>query len=104
MKKIVATLLCGGALLAALFAAGPLRRAPGFCLIDTSGEWRDLADYRGKIVLVGVTHPPCAHDALYGAGLTGRKGKHAEKLAIPPIPNPPADSPQTMAQFVKEHK
>ena len=48
MKKIVATLLFG----VTLFAAGPLRRAPGFCLIDTNGQWQDLADYRGKIVLV----------------------------------------------------
>jgi peroxiredoxin len=104
MKKIVATLLCGGALLAALFAAGPLRRAPGFCLIDTSGEWRDLADYRGKIVLVEFMQTTCPHCASFSTVLNGLKVKYADKLAILAIANPPADSPQTMAQFVKEHK
>ena len=32
----------------ALFAAAPLRRAPGFSLPDANGNQHDLADYRGK--------------------------------------------------------
>ena len=104
IKKIVAALLCWVALFAALFAAGPLRRAPGFCLIDTSGEWRDLADYRGKIVLVEFMQTTCPHCASFSTVLNGLKLKYADKLAILAIANPPVDSPQTMAQFVKEHK
>jgi peroxiredoxin len=99
MKKIVATLLCG----IALYAAGPLRRAPGFCLIDTSGEWRDLADYRGKIVLVEFMKTDCPHCAVFSTVLNGLKLKYAGKLAILAIANPP-DNPQTMTQFVNGHK
>jgi peroxiredoxin len=99
MKKIVATLLCG----VALFAAGPLRRAPGFCLIDTSGQWQDLADYRGKIVLVEFMVTTCPHCASFSTVLNGLKLKYADKLAILAIANPP-DNPQTMAQFVNGHK
>jgi len=100
MKKIVATLLCG----IALYAAGPLRRAPGFCLIDTSGEWRDLADYRGKIVLVEFMKTDCPHCAVFSTVLNGLKLKYGDKLAILAIANPPVDNPQTMLQFVKGHK
>src|ERR1035437_3581683 len=103
MKKIVATWLCWVALFAALFAAGPLRRAPGFCLSDTTGEWRDLADYRGKIVLVEFMKTDCQHCASFSTVLNGLKLKYADKLAILAIANPP-DNPQTMAQFVNGHK
>ncbi len=99
MKKTVATLLCG----VALFAADPLRRAPGFCLIDTSGQWQDLADYRGKIVLVEFMATNCPHCASFSTVLNGLKLKYADKLAILAIANPP-DSPQTMTQFVNLHK
>ena len=99
MKKIVAALLCG----IALFAAGPLRRAPGFCLIDTNGQWQDLADYRGKIVLVEFMKTDCPHCASFSAVLNGLKLKYATQLAILAIADPP-DNPQTMTQFVNVHK
>jgi peroxiredoxin len=99
MKQIVATLLCG----AALFAAGPLRRAPGFCLMDTSQQWHDLADYRGKIVLVEFMQTTCPHCASFSTVLNDLKLKYGDKLAILAISNPP-DTPQTMVQFAKGHK
>jgi peroxiredoxin len=99
MKKIIATLLCG----LALFAAGPLRRAPGFCLIDTSGQWQDLADYRGKIVLVEFMQTTCPHCATFSTVLNGLKLKYGDKLAVLAIANPP-DNPQTMSQFASGHK
>ena len=104
MNKIASTLLCAAVLCAALFAAGPLRRAPGFCLIDTTGEWRDLADYRGKIVVVEFMQTTCPHCATFGTVLNGLKAKYADKLTILAIANPPVDNPQTMGQFVKDHK
>ena len=100
MKKIVAALFCG----IVLFAAGPLRRAPGFCLIDTSGQWQDLADYRGKIVLLEFMQTTCPHCAAFSTVLNGLKLKYADKLAILAIANPPVDTVQTMMQFVKDHK
>jgi cytochrome c biogenesis protein CcmG/thiol:disulfide interchange protein DsbE len=100
MKKIVAALFCG----IVLFAAGPLRRAPGFCLIDTSGQWQDLADYRGKIVLVEFMQTSCPHCAAFSTVLNGLKLKYADRLAVLAIANPPVDTVQTMMQFVKDHK
>ncbi len=99
IKKIVATLLCG----VALFAAGPLRRAPGFCLMDTSQQWHDLADYRGKIVLVEFMKTECPHCAAFSTVLSGLKLKYGDKLAVLAIANPP-DTPQTMMQFARGHK
>jgi len=99
MKKILATLLCATALL----AAGSLRRAPGFCLIDTTGQWQDLADYRGKIVLVEFMQTSCPHCANFSAVLNSLKQKYGDKLAILAVATPP-DNPQTMIQFVKGHQ
>ncbi len=99
MKMVVATLLCG----VALFAAEPLRRAPGFCLIDTSGQWRDLADFRGKVVLVEFMQTTCPHCASFSAVLNTLKLKYGDKLAILAIANPP-DTPQNMTEFVNGHK
>ena len=98
MKKIVVTLLCG----IALFAAEPLRRAPGFCLIDTSGNWQDLADYRGRPVLVEFMQTTCPHCATFSTVLNNLKVKYGDRLAILAIANPP-DNPQTMMQFAKGH-
>jgi peroxiredoxin len=99
MKTTVATLLFG----IVLFAAGPLRRAPGFCLIDTTGEWRDLADYRGKIVLVEFMKTDCPHCSAFSTVLNSVKLKYADKVAILAIANPP-DNPQTMAPYANAHK
>src|SRR5260370_1813998 len=99
MKRIVATLVFG----VALFAAGPLRRAPGFCLVDTNGQWQDLADYRGKIVLVEFVQKNCPHCASFSTVLNGLRAKYADRMAILAIANPP-DNPQTMMQFVSGHK
>src|SRR5437762_10126895 len=103
MKRIAATLLCVVALYAAmhaaLYAADPLRRAPGFCLIDTTGNWQDLADYRDKVVLVEIMQTNCPHCAAFSTVLNGLKMKYGNRLAILAIANPP-DTPQTMLQFV----
>src|ERR1035438_8137562 len=99
MKKIAATLLCT----VALFAADPPRRAPGFCLIDTAGQWQDLPHSRGKIVLAEFMETNCPHCISFSTVLNGLKLKYADKLAILAIANPP-DNPQTMLQFVKDHK
>jgi peroxiredoxin len=99
MKKIIATLLCG----VTLFAADALRRAPGFCLIDSSGQWQDLADYRGRIVLVEFMQTTCPHCAAFSTVLNGLKAKYGDKLAVLAIANPP-DNPQTMMQFANGHK
>jgi peroxiredoxin len=99
INKTVVALLCG----VALFAAGPPRRAPGFCLIDSKGQWQDLADYRGKVVVLEFMLTTCPHCANFSAVLNGLQSKYGDRLAILAIANPP-DNPQSMALFVNGHK
>ncbi len=85
-------------LLAAAVGAQTPRRAPGFSLPDSNGQQTDLADYRGKIVLVDIMKTDCAH-----CGSFARKLEQAQKdypgkvvvLAIAPAP----DNPTTVAKF-----
>src|SRR5262245_2689902 len=98
MKRLVSILLCAAAL---SFAQAP-KRAPGFCLADTSGQWRDLADYRGKVVLLEFMQTNCAHCIAFSDTLSGLAKKYGDKLQIISIALP-NDTPQTMMQFAKTH-
>jgi peroxiredoxin len=98
MKRLIALLLCAGAL---LMAQTP-KRAPGFCLADTTGQWRDLADYRGKVVLVEFMQTTCPHCADFTTVLAGLVKKYGDKLQVISIALP-NDTPQTMLQFAKGH-
>ena len=99
MKKIVAILLCT----AAVFAADGPRRAPGFCLIDTKGQWQDLADYRGKSVLLEFMQTTCPHCSAFTSVLGDLSRKYGDRLAILSVALPP-DTPQTMMKFAESHK
>ena len=61
MRKLLIPLLCAFALSA---ADGP-RRAPGFALPDSKMEVYDLADYRGKIVVLEFMQTTCPHCANF---------------------------------------
>jgi len=100
MKKLIGVLLCVAALAPAQFA---LKRAPGFCLIDTTGQWRDLADYHGKVVLVEFMQTTCPHCANFTNILSGLTAKYGDKLQVLSIALAP-DTPQTMMQYVTGHK
>ena len=102
MKKllgIIGIILCAAALVS---AQGP-KRAPGFCLADTTGQWRDLADYRGKVVIVEFMQTTCAHCAAFSPVLAGLGNKYGDKLQVLSVALSP-DTPQTMLQFAKGHK
>ncbi len=99
MKKIALALLCA----LALSAADPVRRAPGFCLIDTTGQWQDLADYRGKMVVLEFMQTTCPHCAAFVPTLTALRQKYGEKVAVLSVALSP-DTPQAMAQFAAGHK
>lgn len=98
MKKVLTMLFCT-ALLASAQAA---KRAPGFCLADSNGQWHDLADYRGKVVVVEFMQTNCPHCIKFStvlAGLTHKYGSQLQILSIA-LPN---DTPQTIRAFVKSH-
>src|SRR5260370_6170735 len=98
MRKTLVALFCA----AALLAADAPRRAPGFCLIDAAGQWRDLYDYRGKAVLLEFMQTTCAHCAAFAPKLKEFQQKHGPRLQILSIVLPP-DNPNTISQYVKGH-
>jgi peroxiredoxin len=98
MKTIALALFC----CLALTGADAVRRAPGFCLIDTKGQWQDLADYRGKIVVLEFMQTTCPHCASFVAVLTDVRQKYGDKLAVLSIALSP-DTPQAMHQFALGH-
>jgi peroxiredoxin len=99
MKRIL-TFLCATAL---IFAQGAPRRAPGFCLVDTSGQWRDLYDYRGKVVIIEFMQTTCPHCASFVPQLSAIAQKYADRVQILAIALPP-DNPKSMIDFVNGHK
>jgi peroxiredoxin len=98
MRKTLVTLFCA----AALFAVDAPHRAPGFCLIDSSGQWRDLADYRGKAVLLEFMQTTCSHCAAFAPRLKEIQQKYGARLQILAVALPP-DNPNTILQYVSSH-
>ena len=94
MRKVITTLLCAAALLGA-----QTRRAPGFCLIDSTGQWRDLADYRGKLVILEFMQTTCPHCAIFANILKEAQQKYGDRIAIVAMATAP-DTPATMIQYV----
>jgi peroxiredoxin len=100
MRIFPALLLCA----AALVAAGGPRRAPGFALMDMKGEMHDLADYRGKVVVLEFMQSTCPHCASFVDILQKAQKKYGDQVAILAVGNPPADSPATMNQYIAGHQ
>jgi peroxiredoxin len=98
MRKTLVILFCA----AALFAADGPRRAPGFCLIDSTGQWRDLADYRGKAVLLEFMQTTCGHCATFAPKLKEIQQKYGARLQILSVALPP-DNPNAIMQYVSGH-
>jgi peroxiredoxin len=98
MRKLLTLLLCAAA---CLIAAD--RRAPGFSLVDSKGVEHDLADYRGKPVLLAFIQTTCPHCATFADKLELAQQKYGNKIAILAIVTPPDDPGKVMA-FVAGHK
>ncbi len=98
MKKVWMTLFCA-ALLAS--AQGP-KRAPGFCLADSNGQWHDLADYRGKVVVVEFMQTTCPHCADFSKVLGGVAAKYGPRVQVLSIALP-NDTPQMIQSYVRGH-
>jgi len=99
MKRIL-MLLCAAAL---MFGQGAPRRAPSFCLVDTTGQWRDLIDYRGKAVIIEFMQTTCPHCATFATKLQAIQQKYAGKVQVISIALMPQDNPQTLMEYVKGH-
>ena len=99
MKKLLITLLCAGA----LFAADVDRRAPGFSLVDAKGAEHDLADYRGKLVLLVFFQTTCPHCAAFAELLQQTQEKYGSRIAVLGVVNPPDDGEKVLS-FIAGHR
>ena len=99
MRKLLITLLCTGA----LFAADVNRRAPGFSLVDSKGAEHDLADYRGKLVLLVFFQTTCPHCAGFADLLQQTQEKYGSRIAVLAVVNPP-DDPGNVTAFIAGHR
>ncbi len=87
-----------------LFAAGELshRRAPGFSIVDASQQQHDLADYRGKYVLIEFMQTKCAHCVAFAEIVEKLMIKYRTKVQALSIVLPP-DSLATVQEYIKAH-
>ncbi len=88
---------------ARLDAAGELsnRRAPGFSLPDSNINYHDLADYRGKIVLLDLIKTSCPVCNSSHKILETIRQKYPDKVTILSIVPAMEDNAGTVLQFVK---
>jgi peroxiredoxin len=98
MRKLLTLVLC-----AAACAVAAERRAPGFSLVDSKGEWHDLADYRGKPVLLALIQTTCPHCAKFAETLERAQEKYGDKIAVLAIVVPP-DTLDKANGFIAGHK
>ncbi len=90
-------------LLAPLWAGGlSNRRAPGFSLPDASIKQYDLADYRGKVVVLEIMLTSCPHCKKFAEILEQVVKKYAGQVQVLTIVNPP-DNTSTVNAFAREH-
>src|ERR1039457_1132511 len=100
MRTILAILLCTAALFAGENSG---RRAPGFALPDSKMQIYDLADYRGKIVLIDLMQTTCGHCAPFADVLERVQKKYGDKVAILAVVNSAGDNQNTVAQYISGH-
>jgi len=90
-------------------AQGP-RRAPGFAIPDIQmvtghgGRFVDLADFRGKVVLLEFFQTTCPHCAAFAGILAQVPAKYGDKVAIVAVANLSTDSPAQVEQYVNAHR
>jgi peroxiredoxin len=87
-----------------LFPAGELshRRAPGFSIVDAVQQQHDLADYRGKYLIIDFMQTGCAHCVAFAETIEKLMIKYRPKLAAVSIVTRP-DTLDTMTAYIKQH-
>jgi peroxiredoxin len=98
MRKLLTAFLCAATL---AFSQVPAR-APGFCLSDTNAQWRDLQDYRGKVVVLEFMQTTCPHCQDFTKVLSGVVKKYGDKVQVLSVALP-NDTMPGLIQFVKSH-
>jgi len=100
MRNILAILLCT----AALLSAQQPRRAPGWALTDSKMKVHDLADYRGKIVILEFTLTNCPHCSAAADTLRAIEGQYGSKIQIVAVVSMQTEKDYTVASYAEGHK
>jgi peroxiredoxin len=80
------------------------RRAPGFALpeMPRAEKIHDLADYRGKVVLLDIMQTTCPHCQTLSRTLERIKAKFGASIVVLSVVLPP-DSGNTAATYIATH-
>jgi peroxiredoxin len=79
------------------------RRAPGFALPDQTQKFHDLADYRGKVVVLELMRTDCPNCKTLTAMLEQIKPKYAGKLQVLALVTMP-DNMKTVQGYIAANK
>jgi peroxiredoxin len=97
MRFVFALLLASLAMQAQI-----VRRAPGFSLPDVNYKQYDLADYRGKVVLIDIIQTNCPKCIELTRALTEVKAKYQDKIQVLTVVTMP-DNAQTVNNFIQRY-
>ncbi len=88
MRRVIFALTLFSLASASLSAAGlSNRRAPGFALPDVELKYHDLADFRGKVVLLNVMKTQCPHCTTFSKALNQAQAKYGSRVKVLSIVN-----------------
>jgi peroxiredoxin len=87
-----------------LFAAGELsnRRAPGFSIVDVNMQQHDLADYRGKYVVLDFMQTNCPHCQQFSGILEKVASQFKGRVQVLSVVVPP-DNLDTVKKYIQGH-
>jgi peroxiredoxin len=89
---------------AAFLCAQPARRAPGWALPDSKLKVYDLADYRGKIVVLEFMQTNCGHCASAADTIRDVEKQYGPKIQIIAVVSARDEKDVTVASYVQGHK
>ena len=104
MRLFLATCLCWFAFAALCIAAeAPPSLAPGFTLMDQNGQFHDLGEHRGKVVLLDIMQTRCPNCQVLSQTLEAIHTQYGDKVTILSVVNPP-DNRQSVKAYIAKYK
>lgn len=79
------------------------RRAPGFSLPDSRGTQFDLADYRGKVVLLDFMKTQCPACVTLSGLLEQMKARYGDRIVVLSVVIMP-DTPANVQQYIQQNR
>lgn len=101
MRLLSVLLICAAGMWGAGEQSG--RRAPGFSLPDLNAKQHDIADYRGRILIIDFMQASCPHCATFSKILEEAQAKYGDKIGVISVVNPPSDQ-KAVAQYIATNK